>query len=345
MINTLNDQKEIMESLQMLAELKGRAVIPEYHAVETVQEAVSLLERHGKDAIVFSGGTDILSLMKNRIMVPPVMINIKPVRKIDSIAISAESTSIGTLTTIHDILQSPMLKKRFPALVEAAQAIASPIIRRMGTLGGNLCQETRCWYFRRSPETGISFDCRRKSENGRCYAVNGENQYHGILDHSDCVGVCPSDMATVLTALDAKIRTADSDGGRTLSMDELYNSLGTTLHENEMITFVDIPNVVPGTKQRFLKFRIRETIDYAIVSAAAVIKLKNDIIEDARIVLGGVSWKPYRALESEKILVGKRISPDLAEKVANAALAEARPLSKNSHKVEIAKALVKRAIL
>jgi len=334
-----------MESLQILDKLKGRQVSPEYHSVETVQEAVSLLNRHGRDAIIFSGGTDILSLMKNRILTPPVLINIKPVRKIGSISISADSTSIGTLTTIHEILQSSLLKKRFPVLVETAHAIASPNIRRMGTLGGNLCQETRCWYYRRSPETGISFDCRRKKEKGRCYAVNGENQYHGIFDHSECVSVCPSDMAAVLSALDAKIRTVDFDGGRNLPVEELFNPLGTALNESEMITFVDIPNIEPGTKQRFLKFRLRETIDFAIASAAVVIKLDGDKVHDARIVLGGVSWKPYRALKSEQILVGKKISPELAGKAANAALAEAKPLTKNSYKLKIVQALVKRAIL
>jgi len=161
MINTSNDQKEIMESLQILGKLKDRPVSPEYHSVETVQQAVSLLDQHGRDAEIFSGGTDILSLMKNRISTPHVLINIKPVRKIESISINADYTSIGTLTTIHEILKSSLLKKKFPVLVVTALAIASPSIRRMGTLGGNLCQETRCWYYRRSPESGISIDCRR----------------------------------------------------------------------------------------------------------------------------------------------------------------------------------------
>jgi xanthine dehydrogenase YagS FAD-binding subunit len=192
----------------------------------------------------------------------------------------------------------------------------------------------------------MSFDCKRKSGKGKCYALDGENQYHSIMDHSECASVCPSDMATVLSALDAKVRTADIDGGRIITVNELYNPLGTVLNESEIITFVDIPNIQQGTKQRFLKFRLRETIDFAIASVAAVIRLdRRNVVQDARIVLGGVSWKPYRALKSEQILVGEKISPNLAETVADAALAEAEPLGKNSYKVKIARALVKRAIL
>ena len=178
-----------------------------------------------------------------------------------------------------------------------------------------------------------------------CYAADGENQYHGIIGGSKCFAVCPSDLATALLALNAEINTVNASGGRVLPVDSLYSNLGNTLEPNEVITAVKVAEVEPSAKQRFLKFRLRKAIDFAIVSAAAVIKLDNDVISDASLVLGGVASYPYRAVKAEEALIGEHITENVAEKAAKLALGEARPLSKNGYKVPIAEALVKRAIL
>ncbi len=223
--------------------------------------------------------------------------------------------------------------------------MASPQLRNISVLSGNLCQNTRCWYYRRSPATGISYNCRRKEEHGICYAMDGENQYHAIIGVNRCAGVCPSDMAAALLALDAQVKTVSTSGGRMIEVDKLYTNLGSTLEPAELITAIHLPSVEPGVKQRFLKFRVRKAIDFAIVSVAAVIKLEMDKVKDARIVLGGVSYQPYRAAKAEEVLRGERLTESVAIEAGRLALSEARPLGKNGYKVQIAEVLVKRAIL
>ena len=345
MLSRSNDEKEVEEALLWLSKFWDRPIHTDYHNAATIDEAISLLDGYGDKARIFAGGTDLISLMKNRVLSPGVLVNIKPIKKIKNIVVNPGTIAIGSLTLINAIERSALIRSRYPILFETARSIASPHIRNMATIGGNLCQDTRCWYYRRSPVTGISFDCRRKTEKGTCYAINGENQYHGIIGETECVSVCPSDMATVLLALDARIKTMNSSGGRLIPIDEFYTPFGNRLNNGEIITYVDIPKIAPGAKQRFLKFRLRETIDFAIASVAAVIKLDGNLVSDARIVLGGVSSGPYRAVKAEQVLIGEPITAGLAEEAAKASVVEARPLSKNEYKVKIVEALVKRVIL
>ena len=340
-----NEAKEIERAFQWLKEYYNRAIYPEYHSVATMDEAISLLVRYGDEAKIFAGGTDVIALMKSRVHSPGVLVNIKPIRKIQHITLNSAGISIGTLTHINDLERSPLIRQQYPILSEAARSIASPHIRNMATIGGNLCQETRCWYYRRPPDTGTTFNCRRKSEDGACYALNGENQYHAIMGPAPCVSVCPSDLATVLLAMNAQLKTEDHQGGRLICIDELYETLGTTLKPDEIISTIQIAKVESGVKQRFLKFRTRKAIDFAIASVAAIIKLDGKIVNDARIVLGGVSSKPYRAVKAEQFLMSEPITEVLAVEAAKRSVAEARPLSKNSYKVKILETLVKRAIL
>jgi xanthine dehydrogenase YagS FAD-binding subunit len=214
----------------------------------------------------------------------------------------------------------------------------------MATLGGNLCQEVRCWYYRRSPSTGISFICRRKKEGNPCFAMNGENENHAILGESECLAVSPSDMATGLFALDAQINTVSSKGEKVIPIRDLYTPLGHILEPDEIITCVSVPKVRPHTKQRFLKFRPRKAIDFSTVSVSSVITTVNGLIRDARIVVGGVSSLPYEATAAEQILIGQSMKETVAEKAAEAAVRDAVPLSKNGFKVPLVKALIKRSI-
>ncbi|MFC1901733.1 FAD binding domain-containing protein [Chloroflexota bacterium] len=339
------DAQEIEKALAWMGEYWDRPIHPDYYDARTIDEAVSLLDRYGKDAKIIAGGVDLLGLMKNRVIMPKILINIKGIPHLNHVVENDRGIAIGALTLVNDIERSALISDKYPLLFSAAHAIASPQVRNMATIGGNLCQEVRCWYYRRSPITGISFSCRRKKENGICYAVNGENQYHAIMSGTECVAICPSDMAVALSALGAEINTVSTSGGRVIPIENFYTTFGNTLEFSEVIKSIQIPAIKPGVKQHFLKFRLRKAIDFAIVSVAAVITLDNNTISHARIVLGGVSPEPCRAVKAEAALIGETITERAAESAAKAAVIDAVPLSKNSYKVPLIEVLVKRSLL
>jgi len=341
----LIDAKEIEKALLWLSKYWNRPTHPEYYHAKTVDEAVSLLDEYGEEAKIIAGGIDLVGLMKNKVLSPGVLVNIKTIPHMEYVVEDTGGVAIGALTLINDIERSALIKSKYPILFEAARSTASPQIRNMATIGGNLCQEVRCWYYRRSPVTGISFDCRRKGENGICYAINGENQNHAIIGGNKCFAVCPSDMATALLALDARINTVNTSGGRTIPIDRFYTTLGNVLEPNELITSIQVPEVDSGAKQRFLKFRIRKTTDFAIASVAAVITLNKNIVSGARIVLGGVAPQPYRAVKAEESIIREPIKESVVAEAAKASVNKAMPLSKNGYKISIIEALVKRALL
>ena len=342
---SLTDHREIEEALSWLNRYWNKPAQPAYYDAKTVEEAVSLLGGYNGEAKIIAGGIDILGLMKNEVFSPAVLINIKNIPSLSAIKENSEGVEIGTLTRIRDIERSSVLKENYPLLSEIAQSIGSPQIRNMATLGGNLCQEVRCWYYRRSPKTGISFICRRKKEGNPCYAMNGENENHAIFGEGECLAVCPSDMASGLFALDAKINTISSKGERVIPIRDFYTPLGHVLEPDEIITRVSVPKLRPQSKQRFLKFRPRKAIDFSTVSVSSVITSINNVIRNAKIVVGGVSSLPYEAVAAEEILIGESITESVVEKTAGAAIRDAVPLSKNGFKVPLVNALVKRSIL
>jgi xanthine dehydrogenase YagS FAD-binding subunit len=341
----LTDHKEIEEALSWLNRYWNKPAQPAYYDAKTVEEAVSLLGGYNGEGKIIAGGIDLLGLMKNEVLSPAVLVNIKNIPSMNGIKENSEGLGIGTLTRVHDIERSSILRESYPLLSEIARSIGSPQIRNMATIGGNLCQEVRCWYYRRSPETGISFICRRKKEGNPCYAMNGENENHAILGESECLAVCPSDMASGLFALDAKINTLSPRRERVIPIRSFYAPLGHLLEPDEIITSVSIPRVKPGTIQRFLKFRPRKAIDFSTVSVSSVITSMNKVIRDAKIVVGGVSPLPYQAVAAEEILIGESMTESIAEKAAGAAVRDAVSLSKNGFKAPLVKALVRRSIL
>ncbi len=345
MPHSLTDRKEIEEALSWLSRYWNRPAEPAFYDAKTVEEAVSLLEGYRGEAKILAGGIDLLGLMKNEVSSPAVLVNIKNIPFMDTIEEDSEGVKIGALARIHDIGRSPVVRQMVPLLHEVAHSIGSPQIRNMATLGGNLCQEVRCWYFRRSPTTGISFICRRKKEGRHCYAVNGENEDHAIFGEGECMAASSSDMATGLFALDARINTTSSKGKRVIPIRGFYTPLGNILEPDELITSVSIPKVKPQAKQRFLKLRPRKAIDFSTVSVSSVIISVNGLIRDARIVVGGVSPLPYEAAAAAQILIGEPMKESAAEKAAEAAVKDAMPLSKNGYKVPLVKTLIKRSIL
>ena len=311
----------------------------------TVDEAVECLRRYGDDASPIAGGTDLLGKMKDRILprYPEAIINLKTIPGLDSIEEDAELTRVGALTRLRDIATHPGIQHRHAALAEAARRTASPNLREMGTLGGNICQDVRCWYYRCANNR---FPCLKKG-GGRCYAIDGDNRYHSIFGgtvEEGCYSVHPSDTAPALVALAALVETSK----RTVPAEDFF-AVGvgktTVLDDDEIVTEIRLPMPPDGTRSAFEKFALRKSIDFPIVNCAARITCAGGRVVAARICLNGVYVKPYRALAAEERLLGNAVCEDDAEAAGAAAVSAARPMRDNAYMVQIAKTLVKRAIL
>jgi len=342
-LGQISTQDEVDEALSALAIYwVGSRDIAHYSA-RTVEEAVSLLDENVGKAAIVAGGVDLLRLMKNQVVVPKVLVNIKTITGLAGISEDAEGLKLGSLTTIKDIEQSALIRNKYGILTQAAHRVASPHVRNMATVSGNLCQEVNCWYYRRSPLTGISFSCYRKGGTG-CHAVNGDNRYHAIISDCGCHSAFTSDMAPALMAMDARLKIASSTGERVVPIEDFYVPPGTILKPNELITEIQLPTPRPGARQQYLKFGVRKTIDPALSSVALVITTDAGKVADARIVLGGVAPAPYRSTEAEAVIRGRAITEGLAEAAAEAAVSRATPLAMNAYKIPLTKALVRRAI-
>jgi len=312
----------------------------------TVKGACALLAKYDGRAVLNAGGTDLLSTLKgeNLFEYPEAVINIKAITGLDDIVERKGTLRIGALTKLSALVNSPLLHERYSALAEAARTVATPQIRNAATIGGNLCQDVRCWYYRYPRHIGGPIQCARKGK-GPCLAVKGDNRYHAVMGGKKCFAVCPSDTAVTLVALDGLINIVGPEGERQLAVTDFYHPLGNSLRRGEMVTGVEVPSVEEESRQAFLKFTLRKPVDFAIVSVASVITVRGGLCTDARIALGAVAAGPVRATKAEKILVGRPIDEKAAADAGETALAGAKPLSMNAYKIEIAKTLVKRAIL
>jgi xanthine dehydrogenase YagS FAD-binding subunit len=309
----------------------------------TIDEAVLTLRRYGGKARIIAGGTDLLGKMKDEILpaYPEALVNIKTIPGLDFLEEDNGLLKIGALARLEDIATNATVKGKYTALAEAARRTASPHIREMGTIGGNICQDIRCWYYR-NPHN--RFPCLRKG-GGRCYAIDGDNRYHSIFGGSvegGCLAVHPSDTAPALIALDARVRTSK----RTISAEDFFHVeviKTTVLDDDEVVTEIQVPR--QAGKSTFIKFALRKSIDFPIVNCAAMITSTHGTVSAARICLNAVYVKPYRVSKAEEAIVGKPIDETSAEAAGSAAVATARPLPHNNYMVHIAKTLVKRAIL
>jgi xanthine dehydrogenase YagS FAD-binding subunit len=317
-----------------------------HYDARSISEAVNLLAKYKGRAKLNAGGTDLLSVLKDDILpeYPHAIVNIKTIGDLDYIKEEAGVLRIGSLARLFDVGRSPLVTERFPLLAKAALAVGNPQIRKMATLGGNLCQDVRCWYYRYPNGIGGAIQCARKGK-GPCLAVKGDNRYHAIMNGKKCFAVCPSDMAVALAALDARVIINGIQRERAMTTTDFFNPMGNGLGTDEMVREVEIPIPAMRSHQTFLKFTLRKSIDFAIVSVATVMTLEEKVCTGARIALGAIGPGPVRAEAAEKALVGRTINADTAAQTAAAALAGAKPLSKNAYKVEIAKTLIKRAVL
>jgi len=303
----------------------------------TLSEAVSALA-DGK-ATIIAGGTDLVGRLKEDILptYPATLVDIKTIPGLDYIKEESGLLKIGATTHLADIAGNATINQKYAALAQAAGRAASPTIRFMGTIGGNLCQLHRCWYFRNHDNR---FNCIRKGGT-TCFAMTGDNRYHSIFGAVDgCIAVHPSDIAPALVALNAKIVTSKK---RSINAQDFWAVKGpqsTVLAVDEIVTEIQVPVPVAGSKSAFLKFALRKSIDFPIVNCA--VSLGGGA---ARICLNAVAPTPFRAAKGEEAIAGKTINELNAEAAGEAAVAAARPLPATRYKVQIAKELVKRTIL
>jgi xanthine dehydrogenase YagS FAD-binding subunit len=297
--------------------------------------------RESKAAYFNSGGTDLLGMVKERIVKPDVLINLRTLKGLDSISPAGGGLNIGGQVTLDALSRDPRIRRDYAVLAEAAESVATAQIRNFGTLAGNVCQRPWCWYYRNG------FPCFKAGGN-QCFSISGENQFHAIFGGGPSYIVHPSDTAPALVALDAQFRIVGPSGERTVPAADFFvlpkqnAARENVLAEDELLASIHLPAPRPGRHSTYHKAMDREAWTHAVVSAAIVLDMDNDVCRSARIVLGGVAPIPWRVPDAEKLLVGQRITPDLAAKAAETTIAGANPLAKNGYKVPLTKAIVQR---
>jgi xanthine dehydrogenase YagS FAD-binding subunit len=310
-----------------------------------MDEAVSLLTADPEaDARVISGGTDLLSEMKDGTASPGILVSLSQVPGLQGISETGDGLTIGSMTTIAEIASHPVVRSEYRALAEAASGIATPQIRNVGTLGGNLCQRPRCWYYRHP-----LVPCLKKGGD-RCYALAGHSKYLCVVGGERCYIVHPSDTAVALAALGADIEIAGPAGLRRLPLEQFFIGPGeditreNVLAPGEMVTRVHISTPPPGMRSLYLKAGEREAGDFALASVAAAIIIGDNAVQGASVVLGGVAPVPYRAAQVEEYLKGRAVSQIDPLQAGRMALTGATPMADNGYKVVLTSNLVKQAI-
>ncbi|HEX4021572.1 MAG TPA: xanthine dehydrogenase family protein subunit M [Acidobacteriaceae bacterium] len=308
----------------------------------TVDAALSQLE--GK-AVVKAGGIDLLDRMKNGIEAPPKLVNIHHISSLRGVHETKEGVTLGPLVTLTEISEHPLLQSQYTVFADAAGHAATPHIRNVATLGGNLLQRVQCWYYR-SPD----YKCLRKGGD-MCYSLNGMNQYHAIFDNSVSATVVPSSTAVALTALNASVELTSAKGKRTVALRDLYVKpevdpvAQTAIQPDELLTAVMIPKPAAGTRSAYQKYGEKESFDWAIADAAVVLEMQGDLCKRATIVLGAASPTPRHATEAEAMLSGKRITEENARAAGTAAMKDATPLAMNGYKVQLFPVAIYRTVL
>ena len=322
----------------------------EWMNATTVAEAVNALKSDSSADVddaarPIAGGQDLLTTMKDYTSRPARIVNLKSIPGMNRIALNASGLTIGALVTLTELEEHAGVQKSFPGLAEAAHSIATPQIRNLGTVGGNLCQRPRCWYFRLEEVICL------KKGGSECYAATGENKYNAIIGGGPSYIVHPSDLAPMLMALGATVTVTGSTGKRVIPLDKFFTlpSEGNIRRENvlkndDIITQIFVPASPLAARSTYLKFKERDSLDFALASVAVALRLASGTVRDARIVLGGVAPIPWRVPAAEKFLVGKKLQPDVLAEAGKLALAEAKPLEKNAYKVPLTQTLVRRAL-
>jgi xanthine dehydrogenase YagS FAD-binding subunit len=316
-------------------------MLPSFAYVRPTSLAEALIHLSLQGARIHAGGTDLLGCLRDAALPAPSLV-VSLSRVVDLRGVRAEgdgSLAIGALTTITEVADHPIIRERFTALAEAAAVVSSPQLRNQGTIGGNLCQKPRCWYYRGE------FDCLRKGGE-LCFAYEGENQYHCIFGGESCFMVHPSDAAPALIALDASVRIASPRGVRSLPVASLHVTPGQdptrelALEPDEILTEVVLPKPAPSTRSSYRKVRARASWDFALAGVALALQINSGTVNRAKVVLSGVAPVPWRSQPIESALTGKTLDATTISAAADAAIKGAEPLAENSYKVSLLHGLI-----
>jgi xanthine dehydrogenase YagS FAD-binding subunit len=309
-----------------------------YIRPRSLAEAVRCLSLDGARA--HAGGSDLLGCLRDNVFSVSTVVSIAGLKELRGIGTTAAGgLRIGSLTTIAEIARHPVIRSKYRALSMAAAEVASPQLRNQGTIGGNLCQKPRCWYYRGE------FHCLRKGGD-LCYAVEGENQYHCIFGGENCFIVHPSDTASALAALQASVTIAGPNGRRTVAVENFHMppsedyTRETVLEPSEIVTEIILPPPPAGLRSAYRKIRARRAWDFALAGAALAIAFSGDQAADCRVVLSGAAPIPWRSAEAEAVVRGSRLDRDRAAKAAAEAVRNAQPLAQNDYKVPLFRSLI-----
>ena len=311
----------------------------------SVKDALALLNKYGKEAWVLAGGMDSLDWFKDRVKRPKVVVDLGQIKELKGIRQQGDGVEIGAMTTLTQLSTNSLIQSRYSLLALAARKVATPQIRNQGTIGGNVSQDTRCWYYR------DGMPCYRAGGN-TCYAdtPTAMNREHCLFEADRCVAVSPSDTAPALIALDAKFVIRNPTGERVLEAEDFF--IGpkvditrmTVLKPGDLLTAIRIPSTWAGARFYFEKVSDREAWDFPIVNVASAMIVEGGVIKQARIVVGGVAARPLRLKAVEDSLRGERVTEETAELAGQTAIWGAKPLNYNHFKVLLMKNLVKRSV-
>jgi xanthine dehydrogenase YagS FAD-binding subunit len=319
----------------------------EYASPTTKEQAVKLLGDDWSDAQVLAGGTDLLALMKDDVVAPKRLVNIKDIPDLKGVSFTARTgLRIGAAATIQQLIDNADARRHYPALIEAAEGISSPQIRSMGTAGGDLCQRPRCWYYRGGH--GLL----GQDESGKSLVVDGDNRYHAILGNSGpAYFVSPSSLAPALIAYGAKLQIFGSKGAREVAVEKFFVTPGSpnereqSFKPNEIVTEIIIPPPAAGTRSGTYEVRQKEALDWPLATASVVLEMKGNEVKSARVVMGHVAPVPWPSDAAGQALAGKAVNQETANAAGEAAVRGAKGLSRNAYKIQLAKVAVKRALL
>lgn len=318
----------------------------EYANPGTLREAVNLLPAAWGETEVLAGGTDLLSLMKNYVVSPKRVVDLKNVKELQGISDQRSAVRIGALVTLQELMDSELIRTSFPSLATAAEGVSSMQVRNRGTVGGDLCQRPRCWYFR------SGFGLLAKDGQGKSLVPEGDNRYHAILGNGGpAYFVNASSLAPALIALEASVKLVGPRGERTVALAEFYRAPARdgerehVLQPSEIVSEVVIPAGSRGRRNATYEVRQREMLDWPLATASVALDLNGANVRQARIVLGHVAPVPWRAVEAERALAGQPVNEETATRAGETAVGGARPLSGNAYKVQLARVVVKRALL
>jgi xanthine dehydrogenase YagS FAD-binding subunit len=312
---------------------------------KTADEVAALLAEAAGPVALMAGGTDILDELKSGVATADLLVDLDKVEGLRVIAKDKGGLRIGAMTRVVELAEDAAVAADYPSLKQAALSLATPQLRNAGTVGGNLCQRPRCWYYR-DPQVA----CRKKG-GFNCYAFQGRNKYHAIFGGTSCFIVYPSDLAPALISLGAQATIGTAKADKVVPLGEFYAlpdadvARENILAKGQFLKSVWVPAPKPGQRAAYIKLKERSTWDFALVSAAVAAVVEGGVLREITVVMGGVAPVPWRLKKAEDVLRGKTATEALVSQAADAALAEAAPLRENGYKTELVRAALKRAVL